>query len=93
MKIYIAGKITGDKDYRYKFAKAEAALIAHGHIALNPANNPDGLTLEEHMKIDSVLMSIADAVLFLPDWTGSRGATLEYQMCNYTGKAILFDIP
>ena len=38
MKVYIAGRITGDPRYREKFAEAEAALREVGHIPLNPAD-------------------------------------------------------
>lgn len=44
MKIYIAGKITGDENYREKFAKAQAELEKDGHIVLNPSVLPEGLT-------------------------------------------------
>ena len=30
MKIYIAGKITGDPDYKEKFAKVASSLREHG---------------------------------------------------------------
>ena len=42
MKIYIAGKITGDKGYREKFAAVEAALWAQGFTVINPAVLPEG---------------------------------------------------
>lgn len=35
MKIYISGKITGDKHYKAKFREAEKKLTAAGHIVLN----------------------------------------------------------
>lgn len=44
MKIYIAGKIAGDRRYRAKFREAAKALEAAGHVVLNPATLPDGLT-------------------------------------------------
>ena len=37
MKIYIAGKIAGDRRYRAKFREAAKAREAAGHVALNPA--------------------------------------------------------
>ena len=37
MKIYIAGKIAGDRRYRAKFREAAKALEAAGHVVLNPA--------------------------------------------------------
>ena len=44
MKIYIAGKIAGDRRYRAKFREAAKAMEAAGHVVLNPATLPDGLT-------------------------------------------------
>ena len=41
MKIYIAGKITGDRKYRAKFREAAKTLEALGHVVLNPATLPD----------------------------------------------------
>ena len=41
MKIYIAGKIAGDRRYRAKFREAAKALEAAGHVVLNPATLPD----------------------------------------------------
>ena len=37
LRVYIAGKISGDKNYREKFSNAEQALTAMGHCVLNPA--------------------------------------------------------
>lgn len=37
MKVYIAGKITGDSAYREKFRQTERELEAEGFIVLNPA--------------------------------------------------------
>lgn len=42
MKIYISGKITGDKRYKAKFREAEKKLTAAGHIVLNPRTTPRG---------------------------------------------------
>ena len=41
MKIYISGKITGDRRYKAKFREVEKKLAA-GHIVLNPATAPEG---------------------------------------------------
>lgn len=37
MKIYIAGKITGDPNYREKFEKVASSLREHGFSVMNPA--------------------------------------------------------
>ena len=49
MKIYIAGKIAGDRRYRAKFREAAKTLEAAGHVVLNPATLPDGLTDGDYM--------------------------------------------
>lgn len=41
VKIYISGKITGDRKYRAKFREAAKTLEALGHVVLNPATLPD----------------------------------------------------
>lgn len=51
MKIYIAGKIAGDRRYRAKFREAAKALEAAGHVVLNPATLPDGLADGDYMRI------------------------------------------
>ena len=68
MKIYIAGKITGDPGYRDKFAAAEIQLGWQGHTVLNPAELPSGMSREDYMRICFAMIDVADAVVFLPDW-------------------------
>ena len=43
MKVYIAGKITGDPNYKGKFAAEAEKIRAAGHIAMNPAELPEGM--------------------------------------------------
>ena len=51
MKIYIAGKITGDKNYREKFNAVEKLLASQGYSVMNPARlgNYSGFSWEEYM--------------------------------------------
>lgn len=88
MKIYIAGKITGDKNYRAKFNRYRQLLEAFGHIVLNPATLPSGLTNAEYARIDFAMIDCADVVAFLPDYLDSPGARLELAYCQYIGKPI-----
>lgn len=37
MRIYVAGKITGDKHYKRKFRKYEKKLVKMGHSVMSPA--------------------------------------------------------
>lgn len=92
MKIYISGKITGDPDYKAKFKAAAERLEAVGHIALNPAMLPEGMSNVDYMRINFAMMEAADWVLFLPDWEDSRGAALERMWCRYVGKQYFSDI-
>lgn len=60
MKIYIAGKIAGDRRYRAKFREAAKAMEAAGHVVLNPATLPDGLTDGDYMRICMAMVDAAD---------------------------------
>ena len=86
MKIYIAGKITGDPGYHYHFHKAEAELYKRGDIPINPAALPEGMTPADYMRICFAMIDVADAVVFLPDAAESAGARLEMAYCEYIEK-------
>lgn len=86
MKVYIAGKITGDRRYRAKFREAAKALEAAGHVVLNPATPPDGLTDADYMRICMAMVDAADLAVFLPDYRESRGAMVEWAYCQRIGK-------
>ena len=80
---YIAGKITGDPNYKAKFAEAQRALEKHGYIVLNPSWMPQGLTNEQYMRMCLAMIDSADDVFMLDDWKDSEGARLEYDYCMY----------
>lgn len=63
-KIYIAGKITGDEGYRAKFRRAAETVCGMGCIPLNPAEQPEGMTAQDYMRVCFAMIDIADAVLF-----------------------------
>ena len=86
MKIYIAGKIAGDRRYRAKFREAAKVLEAAGHVVLNPATLPDGLTDGDYMRICMAMVDTADLAVFLPDYQESRGAMVEWAYCQRIGK-------
>lgn len=90
MKVYLAGKITGDPNYREKFKKYEAV---YGEVAtvLNPAENPAGMSNADYANISIAMINAADYVVFLPDWRESRGACLEHAYCEYIGKAVRYE--
>ena len=82
MKIYISGKITGDRRYKAKFREVEKKLAAAGHIVLNPATAPEGLRPVDYMRLCFAMMEAADVVLFMQDYQDSRGAMLERPVCS-----------
>lgn len=85
MKIYIAGKITGDANYKEKFRRTAQTLTAQGHSVMNPAELPEGMTQKDYMSVCVTMLLAADAVCFLPDWIESKGADIEYQLAGYCG--------
>lgn len=91
MKIYLAGKITGDPDYKEKFASAARMLAEQepGCVVLNPAELPAGMSQKDYMQLCTQMLFAADAAAFLPDWMCSRGACIEYEICVYIGKSVM----
>lgn len=73
LKVYIAGKIAGDPQYRRKFLAAHMELKNEGHIVLNPAHLPEGMKSADYMRICLAMIDSADMVAFLPDWEDSPG--------------------
>ena len=86
MKVYIAGKITGNDHYREEFAAAEEKLRALGYIPINPAILPEGLDSRDYMRICLAMLDSADAIAPLLSWTRSDGAAIEMSLARYTDK-------
>ena len=91
MKVYIAGKITGNPDYKQQFAEAEKKLRAKGHTTMSPAVLPDGFEHQEYMRVCFSMIDVCDAVFFLDNWRDSKGATMEYNYAFGAGKGIIFE--
>lgn len=86
MKIYLTGKIAGDRRYRAKFRAAAKNLEAMGYVVLNPATLPDGLADRDYMQIGMAMLNAADIAVFLPDYQESKGAMVEWGYCQRIGK-------
>lgn len=88
--IYIAGKITGDPDYRQKFTAVAAELTESGFAVVNPATLPEGLTYAAYIRITTAMLDECDAVMFLPDWKDSKGVRHEMSRAETLGLDILY---
>lgn len=89
-KIYISGKITGDPKWEGKFAMAQAELEADGWTVLSPLLLADvELEYNEYLAIDFAMISVCDAVGFLPDWGRSPGAMAERTFAAAQGKQLI----
>lgn len=88
--IYIAGPITGVKNYKMRFRVAEAFLKQHTvQMILNPAEMiPERMENKDALPICLRMIDQCDVVYFLPGWEESRGAQIERAYCEYTGKRI-----
>lgn len=87
-KIYIAGKITGDPNYKAKFEKAAEAYRQKGYIVLTPSWMPQGMQPADYMRICFAMIDTADVIAFLPGYETSPGAQVELQYCFYIDKDV-----
>ena len=94
-KIYISGRISGLplQDVTAKFEAAEAKLRTQGYDVVNPLKNgiPINAPWELHVAMDVVLLMGCGVIYLLPDWGLSKGATLEKNLAELTGKKIIYE--
>ena len=87
MTIYIAGKISGDLDYKDKFDALEKGLSDRwgSSAIINPAKLPEGMTSRDYMAICIPMLIRADMIILIPGWEDSKGATIEKMLAEYIG--------
>jgi len=91
MKIYIAGPMTGYSDFNRPMFNLVASQIANdGHVALNPAILPNGLTQFQYMDICLAMIRCADAIHMLHGWRESEGAVAERALAMKLGLKITY---
>lgn len=85
-KIYIAGKVSGEvyPECYAKFKATQTKIEKAGFTAINPLDVVDDENANWHgaMKLCLKALLDCDAILFLPDFTESKGAKVEYQLAN-----------
>lgn len=92
MNIYISGPIEGVDNYREKFERAKRIIEKGGHNAINPAGlDLSGLTREQILDTDLILLDLCDTIYMLKGWESSCGANREYGYALAKGLDIMFE--
>jgi hypothetical protein len=94
-KIYISGAITGlpIEEVTARFSEAEKILMEQGYEVISPLKTgiPYNFPWEIHIAMDIILLIGCEAIYLLPDWSYSKGATLEKTIAELTGKQIIYE--
>lgn len=87
----MAGRISNYPEFKVHFEREVEELKMDGHIVLNPAILPSGLTQQEYMSICIPMLHACDAIHMLKGWEESVGANIEYDLAIQAEKKIFFE--
>ena len=90
MKVYIAGKITNNPNYKEDFKKAEDYLVEQGHSVINPCKC-QGFSYRDYIDMGLCELMHCDAIYMLNGWMGSVGARLEFNYAHSVGMNIFLE--
>lgn len=90
MKIYLAGRITGNPNYKEQFEKKQKELEVQGHIVINPVK-PEGFNYKDYIDMGLCELKYCDAIYMLKGWKHSEGATLEHHYAEAVRMIIYYE--
>ena len=88
MKVYIAGAISNNPNYKEQFEEAEEFLKKIGHTPLNPVKNL-GFDYKDYIDMGLCELMNCEAIFLLPNYQESQGAMLEYQYAITVGLKLI----
>jgi hypothetical protein len=92
MLVYISGPMTGLPDNNFPaFIEAKKMLEKIGHGVVSPVDAPKSDSWEEYMRHDIRLLSMCNAIYYLPGYGNSRGAMLEKIIADELGLEVIQD--
>lgn len=91
MKLYLAGPITHNPNFKEQFNTAAEKHRELGRTVINPAELPPGLEQHEYMHICYAMIDVCEALLFLKGWENSDGARAEHAYAKRVKKKILYE--
>lgn len=93
MKVYIAGKVTGEPKHScaLKFATAQKELEKRGYEVVNPIEVVGDLNADWKTAMRKCIAALVecDAICILPDWDESKGARIELELAIKLGLSLL----
>lgn len=90
MKIYLAGKITDNPNYKEQFSNKQKELEAQGHIVINPVK-PEGFNYKDYIDMGLCELMHCEAIYMLDGWKLSKGAKLECAYAVTVGIKIYYE--
>ena len=93
-KIYIAGKVSGEKlaQCSMKFGTAQKFLEDKGYEVVNPLEvvNDWHMPWDQAMELCIEVLATCDIIYMLSDWKDSKGAQLEHEYAEFNNIQIQY---